>query len=268
MGYLDELKQQSESLRNEQDGQRDRELEESRILQDLQPALQTILRYLEDLVKVLNVVKPKVSMSYDVKGYGTLGDLYQRDYSVDVDNREHIQKITLCFECAGTKLDEKIFTVEGRDTFLRQRDYMSKNNLQYNEKLSVDGHGTFYLEPRIYARFLFSPDLNQGKIKLQMHNFLVLGQTDRWIDPNNVTQDTLDSDLGGLILRKTTDIDQLSTARMTEAMRKQIQASLKKREQEAQKQLEERIAEEQKAQEEARLVNRLRRNFNGLLRKK
>ncbi len=268
MGYLDELKKQSESLRNEQDGQGDRELEESRILQALQPALQTILHYLEDLAKVLNVVKPKISMSYDVKGYGTLGGLYQRDYSVQVDNREHIQEITLSFECADTNMEEKIFTIEGRDAFLRQRDYMSKNNLQFNEKLSVDGRGTFYLEPRIYARFLFLPDLTQGKIKLQMRNFLGLGRTDRWIDPKNVSKDTLDSDLGGLILRKTTDIDQLSTARMTEDMRKQIQVSLKQREQEAQKQLEERIAEEQKAQEEARLVNRLRRNFGDLLRKK
>jgi hypothetical protein len=268
VGYLDELKKQSKSLQNEQDGNGDRELAESRILQELQPVLQTILRYLEELTTVLNVVKPNVSMSYEVNGYGTLGALYQRDYSVQVDNRENIQNITFCFECADANMDEKIFTIEGRDAFLRQRDYMSNNNLQFNEKLSVDGRGTFYLEPRIYTRLLFSPDVNQGKIKLQMRNFLGLGQTDRWIDPKNITQDTLDSDLGGLILRKTTDIDKLSTAHMTEDMRQQIQASLKQREQEAQKQLEERIAEEQQTQEEARLVNRLRRNFSDLLRKK
>jgi hypothetical protein len=62
VGYLDELKKQSASLQDEQDEHGDRELEESRILQELQPALQTILCYLEELTKVLNVVKPKVSM--------------------------------------------------------------------------------------------------------------------------------------------------------------------------------------------------------------
>ena len=125
----------------------------------------------------------------------------------------------------------------------------------------MDGRGTFFLEPKIHVQFIFTPDTKQRNIKLQILNLVEVGRMDRWLAPEKINQDSLDHDLGGLILRKIKDLDHLSTAKMTEDMRKQIQDGLKL-EREVQMQIDERIAAEELAEQEARFVNKIRRNFN------
>lgn len=266
MGYLDQLKKQSKAIQ-QQDEQRDGALEEQRIFQKLQPGLQAILQYLEELTDVLNEVKPQLSASYDIEGYGELIDLRQQAYQVQVDNRDDICQITFSFECLDENRAPRVFTVDGRDAFLRQRDYLWKNNLRFKEKFAMDDRGKFFLEPRVRVQFVFSPDIKQRKIGLKIRNLRGIGWMQRWIAPGNINEQTLDHDLGGLILRKIDDLDELSTGQMTEEMRQEIKEKLRQA-QKAQKQQDERIAaEEEKALMESRLVNRLRRNLNTLVRK-
>ncbi len=266
MRYLDQLKKQS-NTEQPRDKQRDSELEERRIVQKLQPGLLAILHYLEELASVLNEVNPELLVSYDIEGYGKLVDFRQQTYQVEVDNRDDIRQITLSFECLDENPDPKVLVVDGRDAYLRQREYLWKNNLRFKDKFTMDDQGKFFLEPKVRIQFVFSADIKQCKIKLEMRNFQSIGYMQRWIAPDNISEETLDHDLGGLILRKIDDLDELSTGKMTEEMRQEIKEKLRQAQQ-AQKQQDERIAaEEEKAMLEGRLVNRLRRNLNALVRK-
>lgn len=267
MKYLDELKKQSKSTQQDLEIQKKDEQIQLRILHSLQPRLRSILEYLEELVSILNEVKPQMTVSYEIEGYGSLTDLHQQAYSVQVSNRENIRNITLNFECLDEKLDERTFTVEGRDAFHQQREYMWRNNLRFNDKFTADGRGMFFLEPKIHVQLIFTPDTIQDKIKLQMCNYFGIGRTERWIAPAHINQDSLDRDLGGLILRKTNDLVELSTGRLTDDMRKKIQETLQL-EQEEQRRIDERLAAEEQAQHEVRLVNKVRSNLNALVRKK
>jgi hypothetical protein len=267
VGYLDQLKKQLDNVQ-QQDNQRASELAEQSIVQKLQPGLRAILHYLEELVGVLNEIKPQLMVSYEIEGYGELIDLRQQRYQVQVDNREDIRQITLSFECLDERLADRIFTVDGRDAYLRQREYLWKNNLRFKEKFVMGGQGKFFLEPKVRVQFIFIPDTRQQKIRLELRNYHALGRTLRWIAPDNIGDTSLDHDLGGLILRKINDLNELSTGQMTEKMRQEIKEKLRQA-QEAKEHLEERIAaEEEKEQIEAGLVNRLRRNLNALVRKR
>lgn len=261
MGHLEDLKRQSKTLNQKKNRRDNGDLEDQNILQRLQLGLKLIFDYLEELVSVLHEVKPQLAVSYNINRYGTLTDLYQQGYEVKVDNPENPQKITLCFECLDEKVKELFITVEGRDKFLRQRNYMWQNNLCFKEKLSMDGRGSFFLEPRVHVQFIFTPDTKQRNIKLQIRNLLEIGSMERWLAPEKINKVSLDHDLGGLILRKIKDLDHLSTGKMTADMRQQIQDSVK-RERERQMQIEDRIAAEELAEQEARIANKIRRKLN------
>ncbi len=269
MGYLDELKKQSEAIRSEQERQQSQESQQSAVARQLQPALKTIHGYLREAIEVLNVVQPEVPVGYEVKGLGALTNLRQENYTLSVDNWENIQLLAVRFECLHPHADARVVTVKGRNEFIAQREYLWRNNFQFKEKFTMDG-GTLYVEPKIVVRLEFAPDVKQGKIRLDIRNLLEVGMTTRWIDAKDVTRDKLD-EITGLILRKSRDLDSLSTGQMTDEMRMRIKEGLRK-EQEMRRRHEvqlaaQRAAEEQ-AQTEDKLVSRLRRNIGGLVRRK
>ncbi len=133
----------------------------------------------------------------------------------------------------------------------------------------MDG-GSLYLEPKIIVRLEFTPDAKQCKIRLDIRNLLEIGVTTRWIEPKDATHDKLD-ELTGLILRKTRDLDMLSTGQMTDEMRQRIKEGLRK-EQEKRRRMEVLAAAEQAAEEQARaedkLVSKLKKNIGGLVKRR
>ncbi len=269
MGYLDELKKQSEVIRSEQERQQQQQTEESALARQLQPALQAIHKYMREAIEVLNVVQPEVPVDYAVKGLGSLTNLRQENYTVSVDDWQNIQQLAVRFECLLPDADVRVINVKGRNDFVAQREYLWRNNFQFKEKFTMDG-GTLYVEPKVIVRLEFSPDVKQRKVRLQIRNLLEVGSTTRWIDPKDATPDKLD-ELMGLILRKTRDLGSLSTGQMTEDMRARIQEGLRK-EQEMRRRHEVQLAAAQAAEDQARtedkLVSRLRRNIGTLVKRK
>ena len=269
MGYLDELKKQSEVIRSEQERQQGEDSQESTLVRELQPAMTVIHGYLKEAIEVLNVVQPEVPVGYDVKGLGPLKNLRQENYTLSIDNHEVIRKLAVRFECLQPNADVRVVTVKGRNEFVAQREYLWRNNFQFKEKFTMDG-GSLYVEPKVIVRLEFSPDVKQGKIRLEIRNLLEVGSTTRWIDKKDVTRDKLD-EITGLILRKSQDLNSLSTGQMTDEMRQRIKEGLRK-EQEVRRRHEVQLAAQRAAEEAARtedkLVSRLRRNIGTLVKRK
>jgi len=260
VGYLDELKQKSEAIRQEQEQKQSAQEQSKTVLEQLQPCMDTIRTYLTEAVDVLNFVKPDVMLKYLIEGFGSLENLDQGGYAVTEDERDGVVTVTLRFECVSPNSDVRVFNIKEREPFIRQREYMWRNNLQFKDKPTMGGGGTFYLEPRIIVRLEFSPDAQRRKIKLQMRNMIGLGTDTRWIEPEKVNKENLD-DVMGLVLRKAPDLEKLSTGQMTEEMRKRIKEELR-REQNAHRLQEVQAAaaeaEREKAEAEANLVSKLR----------
>jgi hypothetical protein len=268
VGYLDELKQRSEALRQEQEQKLSAQEQAKTALEQLQPCMDTIRAYLAEAVDVLNFVKPDVMLKYHIEGFGPLENLDQGGYSITEDERDGIVTVTLRFECVSPNSDVRVFNIKEREPFIRQREYMWRNNLQFKDKPTMGGGGTFYLEPRIIVRLEFSPDPQRRKIKLRMRNMIGLGTDTRWIEPEKINKENLD-DIMGLVLRKAPDLVKLSTGQMTEEMRNRIKEELR-RMQNAQRLQEVQAAateaEREKAEAEANLVSKLR--LGGLGRRK
>ncbi len=133
----------------------------------------------------------------------------------------------------------------------------------------MDG-GSLYVEPKVIVRLEFSPDIKQRKIRLEIRNLLEVGTTTRWIDAKDVSRDKLD-EITGLILRKSRDLDALSTGQMTDEMRMRIKEGLRK-EQEMRRRHEVQLAAQRAAEEQAKtedkLVSRLRKNIGTLVKRK
>lgn len=267
MGYLDELKQKSEALRQEQEQKQSQEQQQaSGLMQQLQPALDTIRAYLDEAVDVLNYVKPDVPVNYSIEGCGPLENLDQGGYAVTRDDKEGLSTIALRFECVSPDTEIRVFSVKEREPFMKQREYMWRNNLQFKEKPLMGGGGTFYLEPRIIVRLEFSADVKRRKIEFKMRNLLGVGTDTRWLDPEKINRDNLD-DLMGLVLRKAKDLEKLSTGQMTEEMRKRIKEELRKQ-QNTQRLQEIKTAAEEAEKEKGDGETTLVRKLGGLVRRK
>ncbi len=187
MGYLDDLKKQSEVIRSEQERQESQESQQSAVARELQPALRAIHEYLREAIEVLNVVQPEVPVGYDIKGVGPLNNLRQENYTLSVDNWENINQLAVRFECQQPKADVRVVNVKGRNEFVAQREYLWRNNFQFKEKFTMDG-GSLYVEPKVIVRLEFSPDIKQRKIRLEIRNLLEVGTTTRWIDAKDVSR--------------------------------------------------------------------------------
>ena len=269
MGYLDELKKQSQAIQSEQERQQSQESQESVVARELQPAMKTIHAYLKEAIEVLNVVQPEVPVGYDVKGLGPMNNLRQENYTLSVDNHDNIQQLAVRFECLQPNADVRVVNVKGRNEFVAQREYLWRNNFQFKEKFTMDG-GSLYVEPKIVVRLEFAPDIKQRKIRLDIRNLLEVGTITRWVDSKDVSRDRLD-EITGLILRKSRDLDSLSTGQMTDEMRQRIKEGLR-REQEMRRRHEVQLAAQRASEEQARtedkLVSRLRRNIGTLVKRK
>jgi len=271
MGYLDDLKRQSEALREKQETAQAGDHEEQAIIDELRPTLKVILKYMEEFVDVANFVNPEVPVNYDIEGYGRFTNMRQEAYSVntETDDREELTKVVFRFECTDPNPQVRTFAVEGREEFLKQREYLWRNNFQFKDKASMTG-GSFYLEPKVIVRLEFTPDPKKRRIKLVVRNLSFIGSAARWIDPDVVSQDALD-DLAGLVLRKSDELDKLSTGQMTDEMRRRIQEGLRQEQERRQMdQLRTAIKKEEAEQDksDATLVRRLRRNLGTLVHKK
>ena len=270
MDLLDDLKKQAEAARQDKTSQEDDARREAKNAKEQGEALKQTYRYLKEMVQALNAAKPEVSVDYEVHGFGTLSGLAQEDYVLDKGETEDgLRTIVVHFQCGAAEESPRQLVVESRDAIQRQREFLWQHNLRYTDKVTADGVGTFFLEPVVYVKLEFIPDLTMGKIKLVLTNFDHLGNTIRRIEPERITRETLD-DVAALILRKSTGLEHLTNDQISPEMRQRIQEGLKKEKEDQERheqQVAAQMAEEERMRQEQRLVNKAKRKIDSLGRR-
>ena len=261
MGYLEDLKQEAQTVKAEQQSQETSEQATQSHAAELRPKLQQIYEYLKDLVEQLNVVNPDLRLSYHVEGLGQLTGLRQGDYAVSGDDANNLNTVTLTFSCGDGDGERRMLQTADRDAFLRQRDYLWTHNLQFDYKVSATGQATFLLQPKVTVRIEFVLEPELGKIRCTARNLDRLGKDSYLIEPGAIDASGLDA-IAALVLRKSTTLETLTGAGLSDQDRARIRDALQKEREELRRHdrivATIRAAEARKAAEN-RPINRLRR---------
>jgi hypothetical protein len=225
MGYLDDLKKQAQTIREEQRSSSPQEEQQAAIERALQLSLRLIYAYLRELATQLNVVKPNLSVSYDIVGYGRIADLSQGDYSVEVDDFKIIGELSLAFACRHRDPRPRVITTADGCAFLRQRDFLGRHDLKFDSKLAISGGGTFLLEPWVPVSIRFLSDTKTRRIRCVIKNLEHLGEESYLIDPLRLKRPHLDG-IAGLVLRKPNSLEKLTGPLITDSARVRIRRAL------------------------------------------
>lgn len=261
MGYLDDLKKQAQGIRKEQQDPPPQEHHQAAVERALQLSLRLIYGYLVELVEHLNVVKPEVSVSYEIEGYGRIADLRQDNYTLQIDDRRLIGSITLSFTCGHPEPRPRVMRAPDRSAFMKQRDYLLRHGLTFDSKLAVSGEGTLLVEPMITVSLRFSPDPKARRIRFDIKNLSCLGQESYLIDPIRLNRQHLDG-IAGLVLRKPDSLEKLTGPLITDDAKMRIrQALVEERKQQLRHDAEAAAISraERKAEAETRIPARTRR---------
>lgn len=259
MDYLDDLRKQAEMLRTEQAAPSPQEQQQAAVERALQLSLRLIYGYLRELAAQLNVVKPHLSVSYDIEGWGRIADLSQGEYLLRIDDPTLIGDLSLCFACGARDARPRVVRTSDRAAFLKLRDYFWRHGLKFDSKLAVGGEGTFLLEPMVPVSLRFLPDLTTRRIRFVIKNLDVLGEESYLIDPLRLKREHLDG-IAGLVLRKPNSLEKLTGPLITDDARARIRQALAEERRQQQRHEAQAAAislAEQKAEAEGRLAARM-----------
>ncbi len=265
MGLLDDLRKQSEEIKDkEAQEEARRELAERVYREQIMPKMLDLYRHLNELTQHLNIVKLDVTAPYTFGGDGQSIELKQHDYITHIDSTTETKLVTCAFRCTSPRDFE--CTAVGKQAIDKYIDYLKKYNLQYQlqESRNPDGQingARFTVKASIPVRFAFKADVENGGVALTYNNFDGLGLRHYNFKADIINEDFLDR-MGRLIIR---EIDNFLTATMTDEARDQLRAQIIEEQRQRQRELEE--AERFLAEEELKRKAEQANNRFGLLKK-
>ena len=206
MGLLDDLKKEAESLKN-QEAQRTQSLKANAVQVDL--ALRTIFKYMHDLFRQLNVVKPTCDRAYNLLTVGKIEGLSQSDYRIDYrtsqrDSSEHFEELTVTFR--RSKPDTFVVKREA-ELIERFRDLLWQNNMRFtsesvrNERRVIT-HEFFTINSEVICGADIVSDYDEGVIRFKLKNVEDFGPSIYTLEPSVVNDKSLE-DLAKLFIGKT-----------------------------------------------------------------
>ena len=204
MGLLDDLKQQAESLREEEQAkQRAAEERAVEVRGQLGPALAKIHRYLADLIDQLKVLKPNVVVDFPLPGAGTLRGLRQEDYEVVVGGSP-LESVVLRYILRSDRRSE--FELKGISSLEGWLETARRQGLEVHSARLTDGTATglraqVAVEGVVPVGFRFKMDVDNGVILLVVRNYDELVDRRHVIRPEDVDGEFLE-ELGKYVLRK------------------------------------------------------------------
>lgn len=248
MGLLDDLKKQSAEQKAKE--QSERELKEQQFAffkEEMQPKLEAIYSYLQELSEHLNYIEREITVSYSLGSNVTLSDLRQQDYVLKINRRENMSEMALRFHCRGE--DAMCIKAENESQFNQLKELFYQNRLDYqaretrDERRNVLG-GDITVQKDIPVLFQFDSDIENGCIVLKIRNFEHLGIRKILLFPRQIDEAFLDS-LGRYLLREVDTFMQLS---MEEEHRNRLKESVEQENLSKQQELE--LAEQRRLEEE------------------
>jgi hypothetical protein len=205
MGLLDDLKKEAETLKN-QEAQRTQSLKANAVQVD--QALRNLFRYMNELFRQLNVVKPPCDRTYNLLTVGKIEGLSQSDYRVEYrtsqrNNSEHFEELNVTFRRAKAES----FTVKREaESIERFRDLLWQNNMRFTSEpfrndRRVITHEFFTINNEVICGADMVADYDEGVIRFKLKNVEDFGPSIYTLEPSIINDQCLE-DLAKLLIGK------------------------------------------------------------------
>ncbi len=206
MGLLDDLKKEAETLKN-QEAARTQSLKANAVQVD--HALRSVFKYLNDLFRQLNVVKPPCARVYDLLTVGKIEGLVQSDYRIEYrtsqrNNSEHYEELTVTFRRSKP---EMIKVKREAETIEKFRDLLWQNNMRFTSEAvrndrRVVTHEFFNITSEVICGVDIVSDYDEGVIRFKFKNVEDFGPSIYTLEPSSITDKSLE-DLAKLLIGQT-----------------------------------------------------------------
>ncbi|MEI6738443.1 MAG: hypothetical protein WCL29_08200, partial [Pseudomonadota bacterium] len=188
MGLLDDLKKEAESVKN-QEAARTQSLKSNALQVD--HALRAIFKYLNDLFRQLNVVKPPCERSYNLLTVGKLEGLSQSDYRVEYrtsqrNNSEHYEDLTVTFR----RSKPETMSIKREAEYIEKfRDLLWQNNMRFTSEpfrndRRVVTYEVFSVNAEVVCGVDIVGDYDEGVIRFKLKNVEDFGPTIYTLEPS------------------------------------------------------------------------------------
>lgn len=205
MGLLDDLKKEAETLKNQQ-AERTQSLKANAVQVD--QALRTIFKYMHELFRQLNVVKPPCERAYNLLTVGKIDGLLQSDYRIDYrtsqsNNSEQYEELTITFR--RSKPDTFVVKREA-ELIERFRDLLWQNNMRFTSEAvrndrRVITHEFFTVNNDVICGADVVGDYEEGVIRFKLKNVEDFGPSIYTLEPSVINDKSLE-DLAKLFIGK------------------------------------------------------------------
>ena len=205
MGLLDDLKKEADTLKSEE-AVKTQSIKANAAAIDR--ALRKTFRYMEELFRQLNVVRPPCALAYDLPTVGKIEGLAQSDYRVEYrtairENAEHYENVSITFKRSKP---EQFNVKREAELIERFRDMLWQNNMrftseQFRNDRRVITHELFKINCEINCTADVVGDYETGVIRFKLKNVEEFGSTVYTLDPDSVTDDALE-ELAKLLIGK------------------------------------------------------------------
>jgi hypothetical protein len=193
MSLLDDLKKQAD-LQKGQEG--DSAEQKKRHFDAVQAALKLVSRYLSELAKSLNVIKPPVRRSFAVEQTIKLDNLFAVEYSAmdrrqTIEHKDHLRDVFIRFRWISEQPATIMAEKRSPPTIQRLREDLQSYGLRFNlNEVKNDRHiverGVFAIQNEIGAAVTATGDWETGKIRLRLKNIERLGNFDFHYDADEL----------------------------------------------------------------------------------
>lgn len=236
MGLLDDLKNKSDSLKNEKEKEKQRVAALEKYYQEnIHPKMSEIYTYLDKFLEHLNYLKSDTIAHYPILPKGQPKPFKQKNYKINIDSSKCIKNINFFFTC---HLDDVIkFDMEGSEVILRYSDVLDSYKMEYlrndykNKEYELIS-STFKLKGPIKVNFVFQGNVEDSSIEMLIGNFEKPGVVKHTFKDHHITEEFLDG-LGKYILRENKTFFSLNIDEENkEKIRQKIQEDIKRRKEE------------------------------------
>jgi hypothetical protein len=203
MGLLDDLKKEAETLKN-QEAARTQSLKANAIQVD--QAMRSVFKYMNELFRQLNVVKPPCVRTYNLNTVGVLSGLVQSDYRIEYrtslrNNSEHYEELTVTFRRSKP---ETMSVKREAEAIERFRDLLWQNNMRFTSEpfrndRRVITHEVFTINNEVLCGADVTANYDDGLIRIRLKNIEDFGPTVYTLEPSTINDQSLE-DLAKLFI--------------------------------------------------------------------
>jgi len=236
MGLLDDLKKESDKLRQIEQTEAERRAALEKIYEEvLLPKMQYLLGYLYELVQHLNYVNPEVIVNVYSNEVPELSELKQSEYRIVTERSQDVDHFSLRFYCERHGYYE--FETAGQTNIEREVQTLLARGLKHDCKRVAGQDNSaqrafFRVQRRVPVVFDFATDIETSTIKIAIRNFENLDIRVYHFEPDSINDELLDI-LARYILREETDFLKVDISdEQRTAIRQQLQSAMQQREHE------------------------------------